>query len=84
MTEIKYTCFATPPYDIKVEKVYSFGKDREGYFFEDVKCKKHLDIEEMKILFTPVDKTWDEVLKVKRTAKAQEDVESTVDEAVEK
>lgn len=72
MTEIKYSSFATPPYEIRLNKVYSFGKDSKGYFFADKKNKVYADLAEIKMLFTPVDKTWDEVLKTPKVAEKKE------------
>lgn len=72
MVEIKYSSFATAPYGIKLSKVYSFGKDSKGYFFADKKNKVYTDLAEIKMLFTPIDKTWDEVLKVPKVAEKKE------------
>ena len=48
MVEIKYTSFAVPPYEIKLDKKYLFGKDPKGYFYSDAKEKKYLDLDEIK------------------------------------
>ena len=44
MAEIKYTSFAMPPYGIKLDKTYLFGKDSKGYFYSDAKEKNYLDL----------------------------------------
>ena len=72
MAEIKYTSFAMPPYGIKLDKTYLFGKDSKGYFYADAKEKKYLDLDEIKVLFSPVDKTWDEILKASKSVKKEE------------
>lgn len=72
MAEIKYTSFAMPPYGIKLDKIYLFGKDSKGYFYSDAKEKKYLDLDEIKTLFSPVGKTWDEVLKVYKNVVKEE------------
>lgn len=72
MAEIKYTSFAMPPYGIKLDKVYLFGKDSKGYFYSDAKEKNYLTLEEIKALFSPVEKKWDEVLKVSNTTKKED------------
>ena len=72
MAEIKYTSFAIPPYGIKLDKTYLFGKDSKGYFYSDAKEKKYLDLDEIKALFSPVEKTWDEVLKVSKSMRKEE------------
>ena len=72
MAEIKYTSFAMPPYGIKLDKVYLFGKDSKGYFYSDAKEKKYLDLDEIKALFSPVDKTWDEILKAPKSVRKEE------------
>ena len=69
MTEIKYTSFAIPPYGIKVDKIYFFDKDSKGYFYSDARIKEHLPVDEIKMLFTPVGKTWSEVLNAKTRKK---------------
>ena len=71
MAEIKYTSFAMPPYGIKLDKVYLFGKDSKGYFYSDAKEKNYLDLEEIKALFSPVEKKWDEILKVSKEEKKE-------------
>ena len=72
MAEIKYTSFAMPPYGIKLDKTYLFDKDSKGYFYSDAKGKNYLDLEEIKALFSPVDKTWDEVLKASKSVRKEE------------
>ena len=72
MAEIKYTSFAMPPYGIKLDKTYLFEKDSKGYFYSDAKEKKYLDLDEIKALFSPVEKKWDEILKVSKTEKEKE------------
>jgi hypothetical protein len=69
MLEIKYTSFALPPYGIKPEKKYLFGKDSDGCFYSSAKEKKYLPLDEIKVLFSPVDKTWDEALKIPKAKK---------------
>lgn len=72
MADIKYTSFAMPPYGIKLDKTYLFGKDSKGYFYSDAKEKNYLDLDEIKALFSPVDKTWDEIFKVSNTKKKED------------
>lgn len=60
--QVKYTCFAIPPEDIQLNKTYSVGKDYKGYFYMDGKTIKYSTIDYIKMLFSPVEKTWDEVL----------------------
>ena len=72
MAEIKYTSFAMPPYGIKLDKTYLFGKDSKGYFYPDAKEKNYLDLDEIKVLFSPIDKKWDEILKASKSVKKEE------------
>lgn len=65
---IKYSSFAFPPYDIKVNKIYKLGHDENGYFFNVGKNKQYLDLNEFKALFTPVDGKWDDVVKTNKVA----------------
>lgn len=69
MAEIKYTSFAMPPYGIKLDKTYLFGKDSKGYFYSDAKEKKYLDLDEIKMLFTPIEKNWNAILKTSKVEK---------------
>lgn len=63
MVEIKYSCIATPPDGISVDKKYLFGHDSKGYFYVDNKDKNYLDIEVIKMLFKPIKADWSSVLK---------------------
>ena len=72
MAEIKYTSFAMPPYGIKLDKVYLFGKDPKGYFYSDAKEKNYLALDEIKALFSPVEKSWDVILKTSKEEKEKE------------
>lgn len=63
MVEIKYSCIATPPDGISVDKTYLFGHDSKGYFYADNKDKNYIDIEVIKMLFKPIKADWDSVLK---------------------
>ena len=76
MAEIKYTSFAMPPYGIKLDKVYLFGKDSKGYFYSDAKEKNYLTLEEIKSLFSPVEKKWDEILKTTNNEKKENSKEN--------
>lgn len=71
MVEVRYSSPAFPPYGIKVNKVYLFDKDSKGYFLCSVKNKIYMELDEIKMLFSPVDKTWDEVLKTTKGEKKE-------------
>lgn len=72
MVEVKYSSPAYPPYGIKVNKAYSFEKTSKGYALYDARKKYVMELDEIKMLFTPIDKTWDEVLKVSKSVKKEE------------
>lgn len=72
MVEVRYSSPAYPPYNIKVNKVYSFDKDSKGYFLLDVKNKIYMELDEIKMLLSPVNGTWDEVLKASKSVKKEE------------
>lgn len=72
MVEVKYSSPAFPPYDIKVNKVYLFDKDSKGYFLCSVKNKIYMELDEIKMLFSPVDGVWDEILKTSKSVKKEE------------
>lgn len=71
MTEIKYSSPAFPPYGLRVGKVYNFQKKDKVYIVSDFKNKFEMSLDEIKMLFTPVEKTWDEVLKTSKTTKKE-------------
>ena len=63
ITKMIYSSVATPPDNVVLTNRYSLEKDARGYFYNVGKRKVYQDIELIKILFSPVDKTWDEVFK---------------------
>ena len=63
ITKMIYSSVATPPNGVVLTNRYSLEKDSKGYFYNVGKRKVYQDIELIKILFSPVDKTWDEVFK---------------------
>ena len=64
MAKLRYTCAALPPEGISITAVYDFGKDKEGFYIQKSSdAKLHMGLELIKMLFTPVEKTWAEVLK---------------------
>ena len=75
ITKMIYSSVATPPDNVILTNRYSLEKDSRGYFYNVGKRKVYQDIELIKILFSPVDKTWDEVFKsaVKKTAQKKEE-----------
>ena len=63
ITKMIYSSVATPPNGVVLTNRYSLEKDSKGYFYNVGKEKVYQDIELIKVLFSPVDKTWDEVFK---------------------
>lgn len=63
ITKMIYSSVATPPNGVVLTNRYSLEKDSKGYFYNVGKGKVYQDIELIKVLFSPVDKTWDEVFK---------------------
>ena len=63
ITKMIYSSVATPPNGVVLTNRYSLEKDSRGYFYNVGKRKVYQDIELIKILFSPVDRTWDEVFK---------------------
>ena len=63
ITKMIYSSVATPPDNVVLTNRYSLEKDSRGYFYNVGKRKVYQDIELIKILFSPVDKTLDEVFK---------------------
>lgn len=74
VTKMIYSSVATPPDGVVLTNRYALEKDSKGYFYFVGKEKIYQDIELIKALFSPVEKTWDEVLKpvVKKTIKKEE------------
>lgn len=63
---ITYSSYAEPPKGIKVGRIYQLGKDTKGYFISDVHNVKYMNIENIKTLFAPIEKSWEDVLTVKK------------------
>lgn len=72
MVELKYTSPAFPPHNIRVGRIYLLGQDSDGYILSDAKRKIRMNLEEIKMLFTPVGKTWGEVLDKPKTDKKKD------------
>jgi len=60
--KLKYSCPAQCPQDIFINKVYSLNKDDKGFYFYTDTFTQYADIEYIKMLFTPIDCNWEEVL----------------------
>ena len=75
VTKMIYSSVAIPPVDVVISYKYTLEKDSKGYFYYVGKEKVYQDIELIKVLFSPVDKTWDEVFKsaVKKTTQKKEE-----------
>ena len=63
ITKMIYSSVATPPNGVVLTNRYSLEKDSKGYFYCVGKEKIYQDIELIKELFSPIEKTWDEVFK---------------------
>ena len=63
ITKMIYSSVATPPNGVVLTNRYSLEKDSKGYFYNVGKEKIYQDIELIKVLFSPIDKTWNEVFK---------------------
>lgn len=63
VTKMIYSSVATPPKGVVLTNRYALEKDSKGYFYKVGKEKIYQDIELIKVLFSPIDKTWDEILK---------------------
>jgi hypothetical protein len=62
--QLRYTCAAYPPLGIDMSLLYSLGKDTDGFYYANLDNKYHAELWFIKMLFTPVDKTWEEVEKL--------------------
>jgi len=60
---LQYSCAALPPVGMSMDDNYTFGKDVEGYYFSYSDIKTYETIEYIQMLFTPKDKTWNEIIK---------------------
>lgn len=63
VTKMIYSSVATPPDGVVLTNRYTLEKDSKGYFYCVGKEKIYQDIELIKELFSPINKTWDEVIK---------------------
>lgn len=75
VTKMIYSSVATPPDGVVLTNRYALEKDSKGYFYYVGKEKVYQDIELIKELFSPVNKTWDEVFKpaIKKTTQKKEE-----------
>lgn len=64
MTKVKYTCYAVPPKGISLGVEYIFNKDEQGCYIQKYSGsdKQYMDIELIKMLFSPVKGDWTHVL----------------------
>lgn len=63
VTKMIYSSVATPPDGVVLTNRYTLEKDSKGYFYCVGKEKVYQDIELIKELFSPIERTWDEVIK---------------------
>ena len=75
VTEMIYSSVATPPNGVMLTKKYILSKNSVGYYYTVDKEKIYQDIELIKMLFSPIEGTWDEVLKptVKKASAKKEE-----------
>ena len=62
-TDVKltYTCPATPPENVFMDRIYSLNKDEKGLYFTDGNYVEYADESYIKMLFSPKDTNWDKV-----------------------
>ena len=62
--QLKYTCAAYPPDGINMEHTYLFNVDSVGCFYKELPTSQpvYADIEFIKMLFSPIDNSWENVL----------------------
>ncbi len=59
-----YSCPAYPPYGLRLNVEYLISKQKDGLHITDGNFEKVMDLEFIKMCFTPVDKTWIDVEKL--------------------
>lgn len=62
--KLQYTCPAAPPEGINVSSTYMVNKDSKGFYFTDGNLCKYVKDDEIwliKMFFTPIGVSWDEV-----------------------
>ena len=62
--KLRYTCAAYPPIGVSIDVQYLFGKDAKGFYYKTSEEKFYADLWFIKMLFTPVGKTWNDVEKL--------------------
>lgn len=73
--KLSYTCSASPPNNVRMDRSYSMGRDDKGFFFTDGNYIEHVkesDLWYIKMLFTPNGMEWKDVVfddKVKQDVK---------------
>jgi len=59
--KLRYTCASYPPEYIDVGLKYGFGSDYKGVYFTDGKISYYKDLSFIKMLFTPIGVTWEQI-----------------------
>lgn len=61
--------------DFRINRLYQVDFDDDGYFIlDDLDTKRYYDLEMIKTLFTPIDSSWDEILKDDIKVKEKKDM----------
>ena len=63
VVKLQYTCPALPPHFVNANLVYEYGKDEKGYYFANGDNKTYAELWFIKMLFSPVNNSWDKEIK---------------------
>lgn len=62
--KLTYTCAAAPPPNLYMDRIYTIGKDKKGFFFTDGNYVEYVEDKNLwyiKMLFSPKDFKWEDV-----------------------
>lgn len=61
--KIQYLHPASPPFEIKMDAIYTIGLDGKKFYIDDGEKKIEIKYDVLIQLFIPIDGSWDELLK---------------------
>ena len=79
--KLTYTCAAAPPPGLYMDRIYTIGKDKKGFYFTDGNYMEHVkdsDIWYIQMLFSPQNCDWVDVDFSEEKEKEKETIKETM------
>jgi hypothetical protein len=61
--KLKYSSPAATPKNIHLDWIYTLNFGSKGYYIDDGNLAQYISLEKIKMMFKPIDTTWDELAK---------------------